>query len=228
MPSPRPNRSRRSTQPGATSREDKKAETRRRLLDAAAVLVARHGALGTSLDQIAERAGLTKGAIYSNFESKEELLFALADRAELPVVDLREVLHDDGSVADNLEAVGRAVARELSRASERTWQLALEVMHFATRNPVARRKLATSQREDHREGGAAIERLAATRGEGLPMPGEQLDVVMSALAWGLAQKRAIDPAAVPDELFPAAFRLLAGDASGGRSQAAASGRSARR
>lgn len=202
-PSSRPTKERRT-------REEKKAVTRRRLLDAASALVARQGALGTSLEEIAERAGLTKGAIYSNFDSKEDLLFALADEADLPVVDLHAVLQGDGSVADNLEEVGRAVARELSRASERTWQLAIEVMHFATRNPTARRKLAAAQRRDHKDGGAAIERLAASRGETLPLPGEQLDVVMSALAWGLAQKRSIDPNSVPDELFPAAFRLLAG------------------
>ena len=196
------------------SREEKKAETRQRLLDAAAVLVAKQGAMGTSLDQIAERAGLTKGAIYSNFESKEDLLFALADSGELPAVDLGDVLDVDGSVADNLEALGATLARELSRVSERSWELALEIMHFATRNARARRKLAADQRRSHAEGGMALERLAASRNESLPMPGEQLDVILSALAWGLALHRAIDPKAVPDELFPAAFRLLAGPPSG--------------
>ena len=78
------------------SREEKKAATRRKLLDAAAALVAREGALAASLDAIAEKAGLTKGAVYSNFGSKEELLFEMAAAFAGPSI------HADPEASDSL------------------------------------------------------------------------------------------------------------------------------
>lgn len=200
-----------------STREEKKAQTRRKLLDAAATLVASRGAMATSLDAIAEKAGLTKGAVYSNFASKEDLLFALVDEASLPVFDPHELFDPDRTLADNLEQLGRRLAEELTTVSPRDWQLAVEILHFAHRNPRARRKLAESDREGRESGNAALTEMVEARGEDLPMPAEQLNVVLNALALGLALQRGIDPSAVPDELFPKAFRLLAGsdDATGG-------------
>jgi hypothetical protein len=42
------------------------------------------------------------------------------------------------------------------------------------------------------------------------MTGEELYIATNALALGLSEARTIDPASVPDELFPKVFRLLAG------------------
>jgi AcrR family transcriptional regulator len=192
------------------SREEKKAATRRRLLDAAAALVASQGAMATSLDAIAAKAGLTKGAVYSNFASKEDLLFALVDEAGLPVFDAEELFDPGRSLAENLEVLGERLAAGLSTVSQRDWQLALEILHFAQRNPRARRSLAEGNREGRKDGSAALAALAEQRGEPLPLAAEELNVVLNALAMGLALERGIDPDAVPDELFPKAFRLLAG------------------
>ncbi len=54
--------------------------TRAALLDAAETVFARRGFEGASLDEIAEAAGFTRGAIYKNFDGKEDLFFALFDR----------------------------------------------------------------------------------------------------------------------------------------------------
>src|SRR5438046_4116689 len=59
------------------TRAEKQAITRARVLDAAAKLFARRGFDGVSLDEVAAAAGFSKGAVYSNFESKEELLLTL-------------------------------------------------------------------------------------------------------------------------------------------------------
>src|SRR5207237_5785448 len=59
--------------------EDKKARTRAHLIDAAAAVFARRGLVAASLDEVAEEAGLTKGAVYSNFDSKEDLFQAVID-----------------------------------------------------------------------------------------------------------------------------------------------------
>lgn len=58
----------------------KRQQTRERLMDAAYELFAEEGVHATSIEAIAEAADFTRGAFYSNFESKNELLFALADR----------------------------------------------------------------------------------------------------------------------------------------------------
>jgi AcrR family transcriptional regulator len=64
---------------GAAQRRAKKAEeTRAKLLDAAADVIAAKGYEGASMEDIAAAAGFTKGALYSHFSSKEDLLFALA------------------------------------------------------------------------------------------------------------------------------------------------------
>ncbi len=61
------------------TQEERRAETRRRLLEAAAELFAERGSTAPSVDAIAERADRTSGAVYDHFGGKEGLLFALLD-----------------------------------------------------------------------------------------------------------------------------------------------------
>ncbi len=70
---PTPNR------PARLTREQSRAQTRERLLASAAVVFSREGYAGASVDRIAEEAGYSKGALYSNFASKDELFFELFD-----------------------------------------------------------------------------------------------------------------------------------------------------
>jgi len=64
-------------EPGAASRS--REHTRERLMDAAFEVFAEVGVTAASVEQITERAGFTRGAFYSNFDSKVELFFAIAD-----------------------------------------------------------------------------------------------------------------------------------------------------
>jgi TetR/AcrR family transcriptional regulator, transcriptional repressor of aconitase len=61
-------------------RDEQRARTRADLLDAAARVFAAQGYHAASVDQVAEAAGYTKGAVYSNFSSKEELFLELLER----------------------------------------------------------------------------------------------------------------------------------------------------
>jgi AcrR family transcriptional regulator len=69
-----------SEAPARRSRAESQRETRDRLLDAAAVELAEHGFHGASIDAITARAGFTRGAFYSNFDDKADLLVELAER----------------------------------------------------------------------------------------------------------------------------------------------------
>jgi AcrR family transcriptional regulator len=192
-------------------REQKKALTRKALLGAASILIARHGADATSLDSIAEEAGFTKGAIYSNFKNKEDLLFALAE-ATSTTIELSDVIDRARPLVDQFEAIGRMVAREGRTISRLTWRLQLEIFQFVMRNPAASTKVIAIERAGRETDGALLDEVAAERGEPLPMTGAELVTVTAALALGLVQKQAIDPKGVPDELFAKAFRVLAGGA----------------
>src|SRR3954447_648557 len=86
------------------TREESKARTRQELLRAASRLFLRNGFVATSLSDIAEEAGLTKGAVYSKFESKEDLFLALLAGSEgrrfaaqeaLAPADLSQATGDD-------------------------------------------------------------------------------------------------------------------------------------
>ena len=69
------------------SRQESRLETRTKLLDSAAQLVARGGYEGASVDLIAESAGYSKGAFYSNFESKEAIFLELLDAHKRREID---------------------------------------------------------------------------------------------------------------------------------------------
>ena len=190
------------------SREAKKAATRKKLLAAAAQVVAKHGAMAASLDAIAEKAGLTKGAVYSNFDSKEDLLFEMASMFAGPEIHAEAEASE--SVADYLERLGHELAKVQRSSSTRMWRLGTEMYYFALRNTRFRKLYAANDRENRRTTGETFERIATEHGETMPLTGEELYTAVNALAIGLSEARTIDPDAVPDDLFPKVLRLLAG------------------
>jgi AcrR family transcriptional regulator len=84
------------------TRAQSHAQTRERLLVAARQVFARHGFGGASVDMIAAEAGYSKGAIYSNFETKEAILFELLERyAEEQIADFKAIMQlDPGATRD--------------------------------------------------------------------------------------------------------------------------------
>ena len=83
------------------SRADSKADTRKRLLDAARMVFTTTGYQGATLDDIAARAGFTKGAVYWHFPNKQAIFMALmADAMEANLRLLEKLAPDDGSPAE--------------------------------------------------------------------------------------------------------------------------------
>src|SRR3954451_20327664 len=115
--------------------ERRREMTRQALIDAAADLFAKKGFNGASMEQIAAEAGFTRGAIYSNFGSKDELLIAVMDRFNERIVEeYREVVVDDDPTA-TAEAAAKVFRRELSME---LMPLELELRANALRNPEVR------------------------------------------------------------------------------------------
>ncbi len=69
-----------TSSPSAEPVRRRRAATRERLLDAARTLLVHEGLQGVSVERLCEEAGYTRGAFYSNFDSKDELVVALIER----------------------------------------------------------------------------------------------------------------------------------------------------
>jgi AcrR family transcriptional regulator len=131
------------------TREQSQQLTREKLLLSASEVVARDGYEGASVERIAEAAGFSKGAFYSNFSSKEDILLQLLERhAGNDVIELGGLLRD---VTDP-DAVIETVARwSDTRAAELKWGLlAIEFLRRSWRDGTLderRRHLFSSQWE---------------------------------------------------------------------------------
>jgi len=91
-----------------TRREQKKAESRRRILDAAREVFFRDGFMAANLDEVAEKAGVAKGTLYRYFESKAELYVAvLAHNGAIFVKKIRATLSPELSPPDQIRRTGR-------------------------------------------------------------------------------------------------------------------------
>lgn len=128
------------------TREEQRARTRSDLLAAAAQVFARHGYHGTSVDMVAEAAGYTKGAVYSNFASKEQLFLALMEeRLEDSLGSMHQVL-DESAPEDRPAAFGRR-RHEIAQWEPQWFLLEAEFELYAARNPDVRERVAARQRE---------------------------------------------------------------------------------
>src|ERR1700710_2095951 len=113
----------------------RREEVRTRILDAAASVVAERGLAAASLDQVAAAAGLTKGGVYSNFASKDELFLALVQEAtSRRVTEVTAAL----AGASDLDAALAAVSAALAAPDPSVQLLFVEFWQRAVRDPDVR------------------------------------------------------------------------------------------
>ena len=185
------------------SRSESVARTRARLLDAAETVFAENGFGRTSLEQIAERAGYTRGAVYANFASKDELFLAVLDRwLDDEITDAERINGGDRSVRDTL---GLLREREGNRFADRgRFLLLTEFRLYALRNPEVAPRLA----EYERRGLAWYTEAIKARAADLPIPAEQLATFVLALENGIAALAHVAPDDVRHDAFIDALELL--------------------
>ena len=194
--------------PTRVTRAEKQAATRQQLLDAAERIARKEGFAKLSVAKVAEEAGLTTGAIYSAFGSKEQLVLEAAQA-------LTEGLTMDLSTVAPLDVRGLLdhVAAQLNEASRTRSKAAVLAFEFVT---VALRdtKLRQAMIADLSSMGADddfSDWSAAHEGE-LPVPVDQFFEAVNALAWGFMLRRMLFGArAVPDDLVTWTFSRLAPD-----------------
>jgi AcrR family transcriptional regulator len=182
---------------------DKRQRTRARLLDAALELTREKGFERTTVQDIAERAGVSTGSIYGNFKNRDELFMALAERQWEPP---RPHYRAGDSFADLMEAMAGATLQAIAHR-EPAAVGALTFRAYALRNDVVRARFGEALAKGYDDGAGW---LRATFGEAeLPMPPETLVRVINALIEGLTFQRLLTPDLITDEVVYAAFRALA-------------------
>lgn len=191
------------------TRERRRQQTRNYLLQAAAEVFAARGFHGASLDEVAATAGFTKGAVYSNFKSKEDLFLALLESHwEMQMREVRARLEaSDADRQDLLHDFALLVESEQMGAD---WSaLYQEFVLYAMRHPVARRKLA---RFDAMMVDTVKQILDTEESSGRiapEEPGRHVAQIIVAIFHGIDLLRALDPQAVDDAFLESVMSFLA-------------------
>lgn len=179
---------------------ERRADTRRRLLVAAAELFAERGVDGTSIDAIAERADRTSGAVYNHFGGKDGVLVALLD---MWVEELGAVIGAELATASTLDERLGVLWHNVSApavAGDRWITLELELWVHAARSPDVREHLNRRYRGAWR----GIVRVAGE--SGLEADAADVGPAVIGLLLGLEMMRRVDASAVTDDLAVAALR----------------------
>jgi AcrR family transcriptional regulator len=160
------------------------------------------------VEEIAEEAGFSTGALYSNFAGKEELFLALfRHHTERRLADVEDVAAA-GSASEAWSARTGQLFRAFT-ANEPDWPLLFyELWAYAARNPEVRPEWIAGRRRLRAAIAAALEDAAHDRGTALPAPAEELAVAVNALVNGIATERVTEPDAVPDDLVATAVAIF--------------------
>ena len=191
------------------SRAEQRELTRERMLDAAADVFNRLGYHGASLDAVAEAAGYTKGAVYSNFATKGDLFLALMQRQAVGQARSQ----GEAIMALPFEELGEYAGRALfdQIRSQETWDLLqIEFWLAAMRDPALRETMACGAAEMWAELGDRLDSKFAQADHEIPFTGVEFAKLINALGTGLLISLYIDPTYIKPELFGRATRVLLG------------------
>ena len=182
---------------------DKRERTRAKLLEAARSVIREKGHERTTLEEIAERAGMTTGAIYGNFKNRDELFIAVAQMYWAPI---KPRVKPGATFSDVMRAIAEAtIAAIPDRAAAAVGRLT--GMAYALTHEELRARVASVTTESYAFGEQWLREVA--KEEDLPMPAGHLVRVIHALSEGLVFQRLLTPDLVPDQVIRAAFLALA-------------------
>jgi AcrR family transcriptional regulator len=189
------------------TREESRAQTRDRLMDAAYEIVVRNGIEEASIEDIAEAAGFSRGAFYSNFETKEDLLCALLEReTDKGQEELRTIMDQAASPAELIQKA-RAFYVNLGANSQKC-TFALAVRLYSMRHPSVREQVNEMFRKDQEKIVRQVQAVYAVTGIEQPCSAEIVTFGLMAIAQGLCLTQVMDPAAISRESLPQILETL--------------------
>jgi AcrR family transcriptional regulator len=176
----------------------RRSNTRARLLEGALEVFAERGFHGASVEDICERAGFTRGAFYSNFGSKDELVLTLFQATTDRLLEqiealLPELANQPGSLLDAVLGLLDDTAPD-----QRQWHLiSAEFTLHALRDPDAAKAL-NQQRAMFRDSlTKLVEQICESSGLSLSVPAEQFVRMVIALHEGARSQSLLEPREVP-------------------------------
>lgn len=183
--------------------ERRRQLTRDVLIDAAAQVFARRGFEGASLEEIAETAGYSRGAIYKNFGGKEELFLAVNQRFnERMLAFFGELIDERGLRMDSASVPELAAQwRNVFFQDADIYALGLEFQLYVQRHPEVRPKVSEYSRRNVEMIAQFIEEQATSSGLELPYAPELLARILLSASDGFQQSARSDPDA-PDLVAP--------------------------
>jgi AcrR family transcriptional regulator len=201
----------------------RREDVRRRLLEAALAVFTERGYDRASLEQVAALAGFSKGAVYSNFTSKNELFLALMDQqVRARITHARDALQHPPQDA----SAGRLVGDRLTAAltEDPAWQLLfLDYVQRAVRDPGVREEfreefsrhrrhvrqlIADAIREFTSAPHANAKAGSGPTATSSALDADALATTILALSNGLAIERFADPDGVPEQLLGHVLQIL--------------------
>ncbi|WIM88045.1 TetR/AcrR family transcriptional regulator [Candidatus Mycobacterium wuenschmannii] len=176
-----------------------RSEVRDRILDAASKVFAAEGFAGATIDAIGQTAGFTKGAVYSNFGSKDELFLALLDREfELRGEQIATALEGGGNIAAAADTLSRSVLDSVHDHAD-YYVLFVEYWLRAVRDPELRDRLIARRRAAAADQADNFAESAAAVASGRPLTDlAQLVVTMNL---GIAMEEVLRPGTITPDLL---------------------------
>ncbi len=171
-------------------------------------MFARSGYHGASVEEVASEAGFSTGALYSNFEGKEDLFLALMEREiDEHAQEITTAVRERTSIADRATGGARQWMTMIEREPE-ALLLFMEFWAYGVRDAKVRTKVAARFAQMRQVLTGLIAEGVRDFDLELTIPAEQLAVAIDALADGIARQKLADPDAVPDELMGTVLSLL--------------------
>ena len=176
-------------------------DTREKLFEASARVFEEQGIGGASIEAVAAAAGFTRGAFYSNFKSKDELIIAmLEDHVEQSILRIRDLLERHKNLADFIEAL-KTMGRSQQDPLGRSPLLHMEMILFVARAEKRRPELAKRLRARRKLITDILETTAKNSGPNTILNPTWAGSVVLALEDGFRLHRLIDPETTPAESF---------------------------
>jgi len=198
---------RHASQPASEAKESKRDRTRASLVDAAAQLIAEQGYERTSLEQVASRAGMTRGAIYGNFKNKEDLFLAVVATKWQPI--LPPTL-PGASFAEQVDGLAEAVVAAMPARRNAAIAAASFQLYALTHEPM-RVRIAHANAGIYRQMAAGLHNAGAEAD--LAMTPDLFVKVAHALIDGLMFLHALTPGLIDADVVRAAIKAIAREAS---------------
>ena len=192
------------------SRAESQARTRQLLIEAAAEVFSERGFHRASVEAIAERAGFTRGAFYSNFASKEELF---AELLQTTVYAAYRAMGEEQLASDGPLPTARESAKTLAQIQahpDGRWmfRLWLELLLEAGRNETMRELAAEFWRSNRELIARLVKKRYEQQGRKPPLRPKDMASALIAMDIGLAIQHYVDPDVVPLDVYPEIFGAL--------------------